>query len=251
MSRGYLVAGNWKMNLDRREAIALAGSLAGVAQPSGNVELAVFPPFPWIVPVRDIVANLHIAVGAQHCHTETFGAFTGEVSATMLADICEYILAGHSERRHVFGESDDMVGEKVSAILRTSSRPILCVGETLNERQSGKAEAVVARQLDAGLAGVDGGDVSRLTIAYEPVWAIGTGVAATANDAQQMCAFVRQWLSQRFGATGGDLRVLYGGSVSPDNAASLFSQVDIDGALVGGASLKADSFRAIARAARA
>ena len=251
MSRGTLVAGNWKMNLDRREAVALAGALAGAAKPSSDVEVAVFPPFPWIVPVRDIAANLHIAVGAQHCYTEQSGAFTGEVSATMLADVCEYILAGHSERRHLFGESDELVGAKVAAILATSARPILCVGETLDERQAGQAQAVVARQLGAGLAGVDSGMVGRLTIAYEPVWAIGTGVAATADDAQEMCAFVRGWLVEQFGPAGGDVRVLYGGSVSPDNAAALFMREDIDGALVGGASLKADAFRAIVAAARA
>jgi triosephosphate isomerase len=251
MSRGMLVAGNWKMNLDRREAIALAGGLAGAAKPDSNVEVAVFPPFPWIVPVRDIVANLNIAVGAQHCHTEKSGAFTGEVSAGMLADVCDYILAGHSERRHVFGESDETVGAKVTAILATSAKPVLCVGETLDERQAGQAQAVVARQLAAGLSSVDADSVARLTIAYEPVWAIGTGVAATADDAQEMCAFVRGWLAERFGADGREVRVLYGGSVSSDNAATLFERDDIDGALVGGASLKADSFRAIVAAARA
>jgi len=251
VSRGKLVAGNWKMNLDRRDAVALAGALAGAARPSSNVEVAVFPPFPWIVPVRDIVANLQIAVGAQHCHTETSGAYTGEVSAAMLADVCDYILAGHSERRHVFGESDETVGAKVTAILATSARPVLCVGETLDERQSGQAPAVVARQLTAGLSSVDAESVGRLTVAYEPVWAIGTGVAATADDAQEMCAFVRGWLAERFGAEGGDVRILYGGSVSPDNAATLFARQDIDGALVGGASLKSDSFRAIVAAARA
>jgi triosephosphate isomerase (TIM) len=251
MSRGMLVAGNWKMNLDRREAIALAGGLAGAAKPDSNVEVAVFPPFPWIVPVRDIVANLNIAVGAQHCHTEKSGAFTGEVSAGMLADVCDYILAGHSERRHVFGESDETVGAKVTAILATSAKPVLCIGETLDERQAGQAQAVVARQLAAGLSSVDADSVARLTIAYEPVWAIGTGVAATADDAQEMCAFVRGWLAERFGADGREVRVLYGGSVSSDNAATLFERDDIDGALVGGASLKADSFRAIVAAARA
>jgi triosephosphate isomerase (TIM) len=251
MSRGMLVAGNWKMNLDRREAVALAGGLAGAARTDSNVEVAVFPPFPWIVPVRDLVANLNIAVGAQHCHTEKSGAFTGEVSAAMLAEVCDYILAGHSERRHVFGESDETVGAKVTAILATIAKPVLCVGETLDERQSGQAQAVVARQLAAGLSSVEADSVARLTIAYEPVWAIGTGVAATADDAQEMCAFVRGWLAERFGADGREVRVLYGGSVSPDNAATLFERDDIDGALVGGASLKADSFRAIVAAARA
>ena len=251
MSRGMMVAGNWKMNLGRREAIALAGALAGAAQPESAVEVAIYPPFPWIVPVRDIVANLNIAVGAQHCHTEAEGAFTGEVSAAMLADVCDYVLAGHSERRQIFGESDETVGAKVLAILSTSARPVLCVGETLDERESDHAQDVVARQLSAGLDGVDVGSISRVTIAYEPVWAIGTGVAATADDAQEMCAFVRGWLAEQFGNPGSDVRVLYGGSVSPDNADALFAREDIDGALVGGASLKADAFRAIVTAARA
>jgi triosephosphate isomerase len=250
VSRGKLVAGNWKMNLDRREAIALAGGLAGAAKADSGVEVAVFPPFPWIVPVRDIVANLNIGVGAQNCHTEVSGAFTGEVSAAMLADVCDYILAGHSERRHLFDESDEMVGAKVNAILATSVKPILCVGETVDERQAGQANEVVARQLAAGLTAVEAEAVSRLTVAYEPVWAIGTGVAATADDAQEMCAFVRGWLVERFGEAGGNVRVLYGGSVSPDNAAALFIREDIDGALVGGASLKVDTFRAIIAAAR-
>ncbi|MEX1157817.1 MAG: triose-phosphate isomerase, partial [Thermomicrobiales bacterium] len=182
MSRGILVAGNWKMNLLRREAVALAGALAAGASPAPTVEVAVFPPFPWIVPVRDIVANSSIAVGAQHCHTGTAGAFTGEVSAAMLADVCDYILAGHSERRQIFGESDELVGEKVTAILATSARPVLCVGETLDQRKTGQAQVVVARQLATSLAQVPADAVARLTIAYEPVWAIGTGVAATADD---------------------------------------------------------------------
>lgn len=249
MSTGMFVAGNWKMNLDRRGAVALAGALASAIKPRADVEVAVFPPFPWIVPVRDIVANAHIAVGAQHCHTERSGAFTGEVSAAMLADVCDYILAGHSERRHIFGESDEVVGATVRAILDTSARPILCVGETLDERQAGRAREVVERQLTAGLAGVAADSAQRLTVAYEPVWAIGTGVAATPDDAQEMCAFVNERLVDRFGGDGGTVRVLYGGSVSPDNAASLFERAHIDGALVGGASLKADSFGAIVAAA--
>lgn len=251
MNEGMLVAGNWKMNLDRREAVALAGALAGGAKPSAGVEVAVFPPFPWIVPVRDIVASANIAVGAQHCHSKVSGAFTGEVSAAMLADVCDYILAGHSERRHVFGESDEVVGAKVAAILATSARPILCVGETLDERQVNQAQTVVARQLAAGLAGVSTASADRLTIAYEPVWAIGTGVAATPDDAQEMCAFVRGWLVEHFRTSGDGIRVLYGGSVSPDNAATLFARDDIDGALVGGASLNAESFLTIVDAAGA
>jgi triosephosphate isomerase len=250
VSRGKLVAGNWKMNLDRREAVALAGALASNIKARNEIEVAVFPPFPWIVPVRDIVANAHIAVGAQHCHAEKSGAFTGEVAAVMLADVCDYILAGHSERRHIFGESDELVGRKVTAILDAGVRPILCVGETLDERKAGQAQAVVDRQLAAGLVDVETQLVEQLTVAYEPVWAIGTGVAATPDDAEEMCAFVHQWLVNRFGGAGGDIRVLYGGSVSPDNAASLFGRDDIDGALVGGASLKADSFGAIVTAAR-
>lgn len=248
MSSTLLVAGNWKMNLGQNEAVALAGAVAqGVAARDG-VDVAIFPPFPWLVPARAALTGSAVLLGAQNCHQRASGAFTGEVSAAMLTPLCDLILAGHSERRHVFGESDELVGEKVAAILAAGVGAVLCVGETLPEREAGQAEAIVARQLAAGLANVASDSLSRVTIAYEPVWAIGTGVAATAADAQAMCATIRGWLRERFGSHGAERRILYGGSVTPDNAAELFGSADVDGGLVGGASLKADTFLAIVAA---
>ncbi|MCO5176300.1 MAG: triose-phosphate isomerase [Thermomicrobiales bacterium] len=249
MSRKPIVAGNWKMNTTLDEARALAEGIASNAGSISGVELAVFPPFPWLVPVRDALQDSGVALGAQNCYIKESGAFTGEVSPWALAGVCQMILAGHSERRHVFGESDGLVGQKVDATLAAGLTSVLCVGELLDERQAGDAEAVVERQLAAGLANVSTDLLPRLVVAYEPVWAIGTGVAATPADAQEMCATIRRWMASKFGDEGAAVRVLYGGSVSPDNATELFSQTDVDGGLVGGASLKAESFIAIAVAA--
>jgi triosephosphate isomerase len=243
-----LVAGNWKMNLGLDQARALAAETAATSPPAG-VEVAVCPPFPWLLPVREAVAASGVLVGAQHCYSAASGAFTGEVAPPMLAPLVDLILAGHSERRHVFGESDELVGQKVAAILAAGLRAVLCVGETLDERRADQAAEVVTRQLAAGLAAVASNDLERVVIAYEPVWAIGTGVAATPDDAQQMCAAVRDWLGGQYGAAGRAVQVLYGGSVTPDNAATLFAQPDVDGGLVGGASLKPESFLAIVAAA--
>ncbi len=247
--RTKIVAGNWKMNTSLAEARELAAQIARGASGLNGVELAVFPPFPWIVPVSDAFADTRVQTGAQDCYIAISGAFTGEVSPWSLAGVCQLILAGHSERRHVIGESDELVGQKVDATLAAGLTSVLCVGELLDERQAGNAGAVVTRQLEAGLANVDTALLGRLVIAYEPVWAIGTGVAATPADAQEMCAAIRGWLAGRYGDAGSAVRVLYGGSVTPDNAGELFAQPDVDGGLVGGASLKADSFLAIAAAA--
>ena len=249
MTRTKIVAGNWKMNTTLDEARDLAAAIASGASASEGVELAVFPPFPWIVPVYAALGGSSIQVGAQDCYTQKSGAFTGEVSPWSLAGICQMILAGHSERRHVIGESDELVGQKVDATLAAGLTSVLCVGELLDERQAGEAQTVVTRQLEAGLAHVAGGLLARLAIAYEPVWAIGTGVAATPADAQEMCAAIRGWMVSRYADAGDSVRVLYGGSVTPENAVELFEQPDVDGGLVGGASLKADSFLAIAAAA--
>lgn len=248
MSRATMVAGNWKMNTTLAEALSLVDTLAGAALPA-EVEVAVFPPFPWLVPIRDRLGEAGILLGAQNCYTRESGAFTGEVSTVMLAEVCNLVLAGHSERRHVFGESDALVGEKVDAILRAGMRAVLCVGETLSDRERDQANAVVERQLHAALRDRASNDLESLVVAYEPVWAIGTGVAATPEDAQMMCGFIRSWLDGRFEAPGRDVTVLYGGSVTPENAGDLFGQPDIDGGLVGGASLKAESFLAIVNAA--
>jgi triosephosphate isomerase len=251
MSRQFIVAGNWKMNLDQAGALALAAELAERHPHPGNQQVALFPPFPWLGTVEAAVAGSDFWVGAQNCYPEPAGAFTGEVSAAMLSGLCDAALAGHSERRQLFGESNELVGRKVSAIVGAGLYAFLCVGETLEQREAGEAESVVAGQLEAGVADLHAAGVDRLVVAYEPVWAIGTGIAATADDAQAMCAFVRERLRRRFGDAGAACAVLYGGSVTPDNAPELFSQADIDGALVGGASLKAETFGAILEAAEA
>ncbi|HQZ88813.1 MAG TPA: triose-phosphate isomerase [Thermomicrobiales bacterium] len=251
MTRTKIVAGNWKMNTNLDEARALAVAIAGGAGAARGVDLAVFPPFPWIASVRDELGGSGVQVGAQNCYIQKSGAFTGEISPWSLVGVCQMILAGHSERRHVMGESDEFVGQKVDATLAAGLTSVLCVGELLGERQSGAALDVVTRQLGAGLAGVDTGHLDRLVIAYEPVWAIGTGVAATPDDAQEMCEAIRRWMTDRFDEAGDAIRVLYGGSVTPDNADELFRRPDVDGGLIGGASLKADAFLAIAVAAGA
>lgn len=245
-----MIAGNWKMNLNHVQAVELASSLAAARQDEPDAcDVAVFPSFPWILPVSEAIAGSGIAVGAQNCHTEPSGAFTGEVSPSMLSGICQLILAGHSERRHIFGESDELVGAKVAAILNAGIDPVLCVGETIDERNAGDAAKVVTRHVRQGLVHVDINTISRVTLAYEPVWAIGTGIAATPDDAQEMCSLIRSLLSDQFGDVGQDVRVLYGGSMTPDNASELLSQPDVDGGLVGGASLKADSFLGIINSA--
>ncbi len=250
MARTMIVAGNWKMNLGLSDAEALAAAIARGPLPT-NVDVAIFPTFPWIVPALNAVGSSGITVGAQNCYVKESGAYTGEVSPVALSEICTAILAGHSERRHIFGETNHLVGEKVNAIQRAGLTAYLCVGETLDQRQDDAAETTVRQQLEAGLAHIQPEDLDRLVVAYEPVWAIGTGVAASADDAQEMCAMVRGWLADRYGDAGQNMRVLYGGSVSPTNASELFSCPDIDGGLVGGASLDADSFLQLLDAAAA
>lgn len=247
--RRKIIAGNWKMNLTRQESIELARGIATISNNSELVETLVFPSTLWVADVADAASGTELRVGGQNCYSVPKGAFTGEVAAPMLAEVCTHAMAGHSERRHVFGESDELIGLKTRAILDAGMQVVLCAGETLEERESGHAEAVVARQLNAGLADVRADEVGSVVIAYEPVWAIGTGVSASPEDAQAMCAFVRGWLSERFSAGGESVPVLYGGSVTPDNARDLFGQPDIDGGLVGGASLNVQSFRAIVEAA--
>ena len=251
MSRTFIVAGNWKMNLDQAGALELAGGLARAFAQAERQQVALFPPFVWLTAVATEVAGSGFWVGAQNAHHEPAGAYTGEISLEMLRGCCDAVLAGHSERRQLFGESNELVGRKVGAIIGAGLHAFLCVGETLEQREAGRAEAVVAEQLETGVADLHAAGMDRLVIAYEPVWAIGTGVAATAADAQAMCAFVRERLARRFGDAGESRSVLYGGSVTPDNAAELFAQPDIDGALVGGASLKVESFGAIIETAAA
>jgi triosephosphate isomerase len=237
------------MNTDNASGIALAQAVAvGSSDWAGDrVSVAVIPPFVYLQAVVKAVSNSSVAVGAQDIYFESEGAFTGEISPAMLKDVgCVYVLCGHSERRHVIGETDELVGKKVTAAINGGLLPILCVGELLEERDAGKTEDVVARQLEGGLAGLSAEKVSAVTIAYEPVWAIGTGRTATPEQAQEVHAFIRNWLTEKFDeALTQEIRIQYGGSVKPGNARDLMSQPDVDGALVGGASLKADDFAKI------
>jgi triosephosphate isomerase len=244
--RTPFIAGNWKMNTTEAEAIELARAVA-VSAAGAAVDVAVCVPFPHLAAVREALRGSRIAVGAQDVYWEAKGAFTGEVSVAMLADYCRYVIIGHSERRHFFGESDEWVRRKTEAVLASALDPIVCVGELLEERRGGRTDAVLARQIAEGLAGLP--LTARITIAYEPVWAIGTGETATPEVAQAACAFIRGELRKLCGGVADAIRIQYGGSVTPANAAELLGQPDIDGALVGGASLKAEQFAAIVAAA--
>ena len=248
--RKPFVAGNWKMNTCADEAVALARAIADAA-PKEGVDLAVCPPFVYLRSVAKALDGAWVALGAQNMYFEPAGAFTGDISGAMLKDVgCRYVILGHSERRHVFGESDELVGKKVIAALAAGLDPILCVGELIEEREAGKTMEVVERQVRAGLAGVGADGIGRITIAYEPVWAIGTGKTATPAQAQEVHAAIRALLATMYNETAAAaMRIQYGGSVKPQNAKELFSQTDIDGGLIGGASLKAESFIAIAEAA--
>lgn len=245
MSRTPLIVGNWKMHTGREEAIRLAAEIA--AGPVTGASLAICPPFPWLVPVAGALVGSEVALGAQNCWTEASGAFTGEVSPVMLAELCRYVIIGHSERRRILGESDDLIRRKLTAALAAGLEPIFCVGEDLETRQTGKARAFVRSQLVGALADRPETDVRRCVIAYEPIWAIGTGVAAHPSDAEAMAAEIRAVLgSVADDNIAAQMKILYGGSVSPANAADILAGPDVDGALVGGAGLKADSFLEIA-----
>lgn len=249
--RRKLVAGNWKMHLRTASATALAEAVAAAAAANPGADAAVFPVAVHIPAVRAAIASMNgaagacVAVGGQACHDKAEGAHTGEVAAEMLADLgCTFVLCGHSERRAA-GESDDAVGARVRAALRAGLRPVLCVGETLAERESGRTDEVLARQTAAGTAGLTAAALTRLELAYEPVWAIGTGRTATPETAVLAHRTVRSVLTTSFGAAGQTPRILYGGSVKPSNAAELMSAEGVEGVLVGGASLEGPSFRAI------
>lgn len=243
------------MFTDLASAVRLASDVARSVAPEGQkppagVEVAVCPPFVSLEAVAEIIRETPVRLGAQNMHHEDEGAFTGEVSAPMLVSSgCDFVIVGHSERRSHFGESDETVGRKLAAALRHGLVPILCVGETLEERDRGDEEAVVERQLTAALNGATVDDADLLVVAYEPVWAIGTGRTASPEQAQAMHAMIRNRLGKLLGSAGVDIKILYGGSVKPDNAAELFRQQDIDGGLIGGASLEADSFARIVAAA--
>ncbi len=250
MARRLLVAGNWKMNHGPQAGDELARELkAGLADQT-RVDVAVFPTFVTLPGVAARLRHTGIQVGAQDLHAERSGAYTGAVSGEMVRELgCHLALCGHSERRSLFGDTDSDVNAKVHAALRSGLTPVLCVGETLSQRNADQVEQVVASQLEGGLAGLAADQVAALVLAYEPVWAIGTGVTATPAQAQEVHAFIRRWIRERLPPFVADqLRILYGGSVKPANASTLFSQPDIDGGLVGGASLAAESFIAIVQA---
>ena len=246
--RTKLICGNWKLHKTIAESLELATAVKNAVGPLRDVEVAVAPVFTALHAVAKRLEGSAVALAAQDCFWEDQGAWTGEVSARLLKDVgCKYVIIAHSERRQHFGELDAAANLKVRAALRNGLDPILCVGETLAERDAGEAFGVVARQLDGGLAELTAKDAERLVIAYEPVWAIGTGRTATPQQAQEMHEFIRGKLSEHFADTAQQVRIQYGGSVKPDNAALLMDQADIDGALVGGASLKADDFLKIVK----
>jgi triosephosphate isomerase (TIM) len=251
MARTPVVVGNWKLHKTVAEAVALVTELKNALGAVRGVEVGVAPVFTALHPVARRLEGSAIRVCGQDCYWEDRGAFTGEVSAPLLADAgCTHVIVGHSERRQLFGESDDTVGRRAAAALRTGLTPIVCVGETEAERDAGRTVDRVAAQLEGALAGLDPRDAGRVIVAYEPVWAIGTGRTATPAQAEEVHAFVRGWLRDRWGDVADAIRIQYGGSVKPDNAAELMGQPNIDGALVGGASLEAGPFLAIVKAAR-
>jgi triosephosphate isomerase len=248
--RPPLIAGNWKMNGLLKEARDLAVALRKeLAAHSAPPDVLVFPPFLALGAVREALEGGPIKMGAQDVHWEAKGAFTGEVSPAMLQDVgCSAVILGHSERRHIMGETNEMVNRKIKACLAAGLLPIVCVGELLEERNMGVTREVVERQIGKGLDGLTPEEVAKLVIAYEPVWAIGTGKTATPRQAEEVHHYVRKLITQKSGeAVGKGIRILYGGSVSPDNVKELMAEEDIDGALVGGASLKVDSFVKIVR----
>jgi triosephosphate isomerase len=251
VARTKFVCGNWKMHKNVKEAVALVKELAaGLGDAAGKVQVAVAPPFTAIHAVAEAVKGTALEVSGQDVFWEVQGAFTGEVSAPMLAEAgCKHGIVGHSERRQFFGETDETVRKKTAALLAAGLSPIVCVGELLAEREANRTLEVVDRQVRQGLAGLSAEQLGKITIAYEPVWAIGTGKTATTAQAQEVHAAIRKILRELGGAVADVMRIQYGGSVKPDNAKELMSQPDVDGALVGGASLKAPDFLGIVKGA--
>lgn len=249
MSSRPLIVANWKMNHGVSETFKFLTHLNRLELAAETVDIVICPPFTslYTLSVALSESGSKVAWGAQNCHFEDAGAFTGEISADFLKEVgCSYVILGHSERRHGLGESNDFIGAKVGKVMEKSMTPILCVGETLAQRDAGNALRIVEEQLNGCLKAVERHDLEKLVIAYEPVWAIGTGRNATPAQAQEMHHGIRSWLGHKYGrAYAGGVRVLYGGSVKPDNTQSLMAQDDVDGALVGGASLNAETFREI------
>ncbi|MCK4851499.1 MAG: triose-phosphate isomerase [Candidatus Omnitrophica bacterium] len=242
--RRPIIAGNWKMYKDVNEAVELANSIKRAAFDMDNVDIVICPPFTDLSDIGEMLVESAIGLGAQNCFWEKEGAFTGEVSATMLKSVgCQYVIIGHSERRGYFGETDGTVNRKLRAAVDNDLIPIMCVGETLEEREADKTPDVVRTQVTQGLKGFDEDHLGQMVIAYEPVWAIGTGRTATPEQAQEVHVMIRDLIRELYsGSFAESKRILYGGSVKPENAGELMKQEDIDGGLIGGASLKADSF---------
>ncbi|MBL7155858.1 MAG: triose-phosphate isomerase [Candidatus Omnitrophica bacterium] len=242
--RRPIIAGNWKMNKTVEESITLSNGIKRDLFNVENVEIVLCPPFTSLTEVRDVILDTNITLGAQNMHWEKKGAFTGEISPGMLkAAGCKYVIIGHSERRAYFGETNETVNKKVKSALAEGLLPIMCVGETLKEREKNLTLNVISEHVEKGLMGVDEKEVLKITIAYEPVWAIGTGKTATPAQAQEVHLFIRELLAKKYGrGTSEIIRIQYGGSVTPENIESLIKEKDIDGALVGGASLKEESF---------
>ncbi len=250
--RKAVIAGNWKMNKTRPEAKELLEAIKPlVANAEGKVEVIACVPYTNLETAVAATAGSNVKVGAENVHFEKSGAFTGEISADMLVEVgVEYVVLGHSERRQYFGETDETVNKRTKAALAAGLKPIVCVGELLSEREANITEEVIARQIKLDLAGVSADDIKKTIIAYEPVWAIGTGKTATADQAQEVCAFIRATLAKLYGAAVADaVTIQYGGSMNAGNAAELLSKPDVDGGLIGGASLKANDFNTIVQAA--
>jgi triosephosphate isomerase len=245
-----LIVGNWKMFTDRTRARELATEVRQGLGPETRVQVGVCPPFPYLGVVGEALAGSAVVLGAQNCYPESEGPYTGEVSPRMLVDMgCQYVILGHSERRHKLGETDSFINRKVVAALDAGLKVILCFGETLADRQGERTEAILQTQMNGSLSGLDAIPPGRLVLAYEPVWAIGTGQNATPEQAQHAHAFLREKIKQRFGEeTARSLPIQYGGSVKPENATILFSQADVNGGLIGAASLNAEQFLRIVRA---
>jgi len=245
--RRPIIAGNWKMNKTTVEAADLGRKLIYAVRDVVDREIVVAPPFTALPAVEEVIRGTNVSLAAQNMHWEDKGAFTGEISAEMLLVLgCKYVIIGHSERRQYFGETDETVNKKVRQALNKGLLPIVCVGELLAEREAGKANEVIERQVTGGLKGVSAAEMQKIVIAYEPVWAIGTGKTATPEQANEIHAFIRGKVKSMYNAEVADgLRIQYGGSVTPENVSSLMAKPDIDGALVGGASLKPESFAAL------
>lgn len=246
MSRKILIAGNWKMNKTATEAVELAKPIIDAVANQNDIDVLMCPTFTSIPAVSALVGNSTAKIGAQNVSDKASGAYTGEISAAMLRDLqVSYVILGHSERRSYYGETDAFINKKVLACLESNLKPVLCVGETLEEREAGKVEEVIKTQLVGGLADVPADKAESIVIAYEPVWAIGTGKTATPEQAQEVHAFIRKTLTEILGTVSANIRILYGGSMKPSNADELLAKPDIDGGLIGGAALVANDFLAL------